>query len=183
MPLMRLQKFLSAAGICSRRRGEEFIKAGRVTVNGRIIDELGTKIDPENDQVSFDDKPVKYEQSLVYIALNKPVDYVTSCRHPGEKVVLDLVDMPQPDMYSAHLSLFVLDAGIALQERTAAFSDTSETAMVERWKAEGGELISLPEQDLVKVRSSLASVGEDVTKDDPALNAFYKQVRATAAKY
>jgi 23S rRNA pseudouridine2605 synthase/23S rRNA pseudouridine2604 synthase len=95
MSLMRLQKFLSAAGICSRRRGEEFIKAGRVSVNDQIIIELGTKIDPENDRVSFDGKPVKYEQPLIYIALNKPVDYVTSCRHAGEKIVLDLVDIPQ----------------------------------------------------------------------------------------
>jgi pseudouridine synthase len=95
MPLMRLQKFLSAAGICSRRRGEQFIKAGRVNVNGQTIVELGTKIDPENDQVSFDGKPIKYEQPLVYIVLNKPVDYVTSCRHPGEKIVLDLVNIGQ----------------------------------------------------------------------------------------
>jgi 23S rRNA pseudouridine2605 synthase/23S rRNA pseudouridine2604 synthase len=93
MPLIRLQKFLSAAGICSRRRGEEFIKNGRVAVNGEIVVELGTKIDPEKDQVDFDGKPVKYEQPLVYIVLNKPVDYVTSCSHPGEKIVLDLVDI------------------------------------------------------------------------------------------
>ena len=95
MPLMRLQKFLSAAGICSRRRGEEFIKSGRVTVNGQIIVELGTKIDPETDLVSFDGKPVKYEQPYVYIVLNKPEGYVTSCSHPGEKIVLDLVDIAQ----------------------------------------------------------------------------------------
>ena len=92
---MRLQKFLSAAGICSRRRGEEFIEAGRVKVNGQIIIELGTKIDPQNDRVSFDGKPIKYEQPPIYIALNKPVDYVTSCRHPGEKIVLDLVNIAQ----------------------------------------------------------------------------------------
>ncbi len=92
---MRLQKFLSAAGICSRRRGEDFIKAGRVAVNGRIMVELGTKIDPDNDLVYFDGKPIKYGHPLVYIALNKPVDYVTSCRHPGEKIVLDLVDIDQ----------------------------------------------------------------------------------------
>ena len=95
MPLMRLQKFLSAAGICSRRRGEEYIKAGRVKVNGQIIIELGTKIDPELDRVSFDGNSIKYEHPLIYIALNKPVDYVTSCRHPGEKIVLDLVDIDQ----------------------------------------------------------------------------------------
>jgi 23S rRNA pseudouridine2605 synthase/23S rRNA pseudouridine2604 synthase len=92
---MRIQKFLSAAGICSRRRGEAFIKAGRVSLNGQIIVELGTKIDPGNDQVSVDGKPIKYEPSLLYIALNKPADYVTSCRHPGEKIVLDLVDIDQ----------------------------------------------------------------------------------------
>jgi 23S rRNA pseudouridine2605 synthase/23S rRNA pseudouridine2604 synthase len=95
MSQMRIQKFLSAAGICSRRRGEVFIKAGRVSLNGQIVAELGTKIDPENDQVSFDGKPIKYEPSMLYIALNKPVDYVTSCHHPGEKIVLDLVDIAQ----------------------------------------------------------------------------------------
>jgi len=95
MPLMRIQKFLSAAGICSRRRGEAFIKAGRVSLNGQIVIELGTKIDPGNDQVNVDGNPIKYEPSMLYIALNKPVDYVTSCRHPGEKIVLDLVDITQ----------------------------------------------------------------------------------------
>ena len=92
---MRLQKFLSTAGICSRRQGEAFIKAGRVSVNGQIVVELGTKIDPDKDQVSFDGRPIKYEKRLIYIVLNKPVDYVTSCRHPGEKIVLELVDIAQ----------------------------------------------------------------------------------------
>ena len=92
---MRLQKFLSAAGICSRRRGERLIKAGRVSVNGRITDQLGTKIDPEKDQVSFDGKPITYDQPLIYILLNKPIGYVTSCRHPGEKIVIDLVNSAQ----------------------------------------------------------------------------------------
>jgi pseudouridine synthase len=95
MSQMRIQKFLSAAGICSRRRGEAFIKAGRVSLNGQIVVELGTKIDPRNDQLSVDGNPIKYEPSMLYIALNKPVDYVTSCRHPGEKIVLDLVDIAQ----------------------------------------------------------------------------------------
>jgi 23S rRNA pseudouridine2605 synthase/23S rRNA pseudouridine2604 synthase len=95
MSLMRIQKFLSAAGVCSRRRGEAFIKAGRVSLNGQIVVELGTKIDPGNDQLCVDGKPIKYEPSMLYIALNKPADYVTSCRHPGEKIVLDLVDIAQ----------------------------------------------------------------------------------------
>ena len=92
---MRLQKFLSAAGICSRRKGEVFIRAGRVAVNDRVVCELGTKIDPETDEVRFDGKLIQYEQPLVYIAMNKPLGYVTSCHHPGEKIVLDLVDFDQ----------------------------------------------------------------------------------------
>ena len=95
MSNLRLQKFLSSAGVCSRRKGEEFIAAGKVAVNGKIVVELGTKIDPDQDQVEVDGKVVKPAHNLVYIALNKPRDYVSSCRHPGEKVVLDLVDVPE----------------------------------------------------------------------------------------
>ena len=95
MPAMRLQKFLSAAGVCSRRKGEEFIKAGRISVNGEVIVELGTKIDPDQDRVEVDGKAIKPSNTLVYIALNKPKDYVTSCSHPGQKVVVDLVDISE----------------------------------------------------------------------------------------
>jgi len=95
MPAMRLQKFLSAAGVCSRRKGEEFIKAGRISVNGEAIVELGTKVDPDQDRVEVDGKAIRPSHTLVYIALNKPKDYVTSCRHPGQKVVVDLVDVSE----------------------------------------------------------------------------------------
>jgi len=92
---MRLQKFLSSAGVCSRRKGEELIVAGKVAVNGKTTRVLGTKIDPEQDQVEVEGKVIKPSQSLIYIALNKPVDYVTSCSHPGERVVVDLVDIAE----------------------------------------------------------------------------------------
>jgi len=92
---MRLQKFLSSAGVCSRRKGEALIVAGRVTVNGKAIDELGTKVDPDQDRVEVDGKAVQLAPTLMYIALNKPRDYVTSCSHPGQKVVLDLVDIAE----------------------------------------------------------------------------------------
>ena len=92
---MRLQKFLSAAGVCSRRKGEQFIRDGRVTVNGQIVVELGTRVDPLKDRVGLDGRQVHYAPEAVYIALNKPAGYVTSCRHPGEKIVLDLVDIPR----------------------------------------------------------------------------------------
>jgi 23S rRNA pseudouridine2605 synthase/23S rRNA pseudouridine2604 synthase len=92
---MRLQKFLSSAGVCSRRKGEELIVAGRVVVNGGVIDALGTKIDPDQDRVEVDGKVIRHAHSLIYIALNKPKDYVTSCSHPGQKVVVDLVDISE----------------------------------------------------------------------------------------
>ena len=95
MSEMRLQKFLSSAGVCSRRKGEEFIVAGKVSVNGKIITELGTKIDPARDQVDVDGQVIKPTDEFIYIALNKPGDYVTSCSHPGEKIVVDLVDISE----------------------------------------------------------------------------------------
>ena len=91
MSEMRLQKFLSAAGVCSRRKGEEYIRAGRVAVNGRSAVELGTKVDPDKDLIEVDGRSVKLPHSFIYIALNKPRNHVTSCSHPGEKVVVDLV--------------------------------------------------------------------------------------------
>lgn len=95
MPLIRLQKFLSQAGFCSRRKGEEYIQAGRVTVNGEAVTQLGTKVDPATVQVAVDAIPVDLHEELIYIALNKPQGYVTSCDHPREKIVLDLVDIDQ----------------------------------------------------------------------------------------
>ena len=92
---MRLQKFLSEAGVCSRRKGEVYIKAGRVTVNGQVVQVLGTKVTPGVDRVEFDGKSVAVGLDRVYIALNKPADYVTSCRHAGEKVVVELLDVDQ----------------------------------------------------------------------------------------
>jgi len=92
MKPMRLQKFLSAAGVCSRRKGETLILAGRVTVNGERITALGTQVDPDADQVLVDGKPAVLRADHVYLALHKPEGYVTSCEHPGEKIVLELVE-------------------------------------------------------------------------------------------
>lgn len=94
-PKIRLQKYLSIAGICSRRHGEELILAGKICVNGKAVTELGTRVDPGVDTVEIDGKPVLDRQRPVYIALNKPRGYVTSCEQPGEKLVTDLVKVPE----------------------------------------------------------------------------------------
>ncbi|MFO7706677.1 MAG: pseudouridine synthase [Desulfobacterales bacterium] len=95
MSLVRVQKYLSAAGVCSRRHGEALIRAGRVQVNGATVGELGAKVDPERDRVAVDGIPVEPGQRAVYIALHKPRGYVTSCRHPGKRIVLELVEVPE----------------------------------------------------------------------------------------
>lgn len=95
MAPMRLQKFLSTAGVCSRRRGEEIIQAGRVAVNGEIVTELGTKVDPQKDHIEVDGKRVTIKADPVYIALNKPPGYVTSCDQKDDQIILELVDIPE----------------------------------------------------------------------------------------
>jgi 23S rRNA pseudouridine2605 synthase/23S rRNA pseudouridine2604 synthase len=90
---MRLQKYLSRAGVCSRRQAEAYIQAGRVKINGAVALQLGTKVDPAVDRVKVDDKPVAVTEERVTIALNKPQGYVTSCSHPGEKTVMELIDL------------------------------------------------------------------------------------------
>ncbi len=95
MALMRLQKYLSDAGVCSRRKGENYIRAGRVRVNGKLVTTLGTKVDPEKDQVLVDNRPVARVKEKVYIALHKPKGYITSCLHGERKVVIELVDVPE----------------------------------------------------------------------------------------
>ena len=73
----RLQKILSAAGLCSRRAAEGYITAGRVTVNGSVS-ALGDRADPEKDDIRLDGKPVVPQEEHVYLLLNKPRGYVTT---------------------------------------------------------------------------------------------------------
>ena len=87
---VRLNRFISQSGVCSRREADEFILAGVVTVNGQVVTELGTKILP-TDEVRFNDERLQGEKH-VYIVLNKPKGYVTSLEDPhAEKTVMDLV--------------------------------------------------------------------------------------------
>ena len=95
MPPLRLQKFLSTAGICSRREGEAYIQDGRVSVNDRIVTELGTKVDPEKDRIEVDGTPVVIKHHSVYIALNNPKGYVTTCHQTNEKIVIDLINLSE----------------------------------------------------------------------------------------
>ncbi len=76
----RLQKFLANSGICSRRKAEQAILEGKVKVNGKVILELGTKIDPAKDKIEFENKLVQSQVEKIYILLNKPIGYVTTVK-------------------------------------------------------------------------------------------------------
>jgi 23S rRNA pseudouridine2605 synthase len=90
--LERIQKILSAAGVCSRREAEEYIIEGKVKVNGVIVTELGHKADPDRDVIKVGSKVVKADEKKVYLLLNKPRGYVSTLKDPqNRKTVMELL--------------------------------------------------------------------------------------------
>jgi 23S rRNA pseudouridine2605 synthase len=88
----RLQKFMANCGIASRRKCEEIITAGRVAVNGIKITELGFKVNPEIDEVKVDNKSINLVSKKIYIALNKPVGYVSTVKDERNRpTIIDLI--------------------------------------------------------------------------------------------
>ncbi len=113
----RLQKIISAAGICSRRAAEELLRAGRVTVNGLAVN-VGDKANPERDDIRVDGKVVRAAASHVYLLLNKPRGYVTTLSDEmGRRTVAELVKgcrervypVGRLDLYSEGLLLMTND--------------------------------------------------------------------------
>ncbi len=98
---MRLQKFLARAGAASRRGSENLMTAGRVTVNGEVVTELGSKVDPLVDKVAVDGIPVTLAAGPVTIMLHKPAGYVTTMSDPhGRHTVAELVPTDRyPGLY------------------------------------------------------------------------------------
>lgn len=92
MEEVRLQKFLANSGVCSRRNAEKLIVDGKVSVNGNVVTELGTKVNPEDDEVICNGQVIKPVTSHVYVLLNKPIGYVTTVKEQfGRPTVMDLV--------------------------------------------------------------------------------------------
>jgi 23S rRNA pseudouridine2605 synthase len=92
MAAERLQKIMAACGVASRRGAEEIIAAGRVTVNGEVVKEQGTKADAARDVICVDGAPLKKREKLLYFLLNKPKGYVTTVSDPeGRPTVMQLM--------------------------------------------------------------------------------------------
>lgn len=106
---MRLQKYLAECAVASRRKSEELIKNGKVQVNGKIVTELGTKINPDTVIVEYNGKVIKPETQKVYILLNKPIGYVTTTKDQFKrdsvtdlvKIGKRLVPVGRLDMYTS----------------------------------------------------------------------------------
>ena len=92
MPAERLQKIIAAAGIASRRKAEELISGGAVSVNGQVITELGSKADPEHDHIRVNGKLLRGPERHTYLLMNKPKGYVTTVRDPENRpTVMELL--------------------------------------------------------------------------------------------
>jgi len=165
MPAERLQKILAAAGIASRRKAEEIIAAGRVTLNGAVVTEQGTKADPENDAISVDGRPLKRAQRFVYFLLYKPKGYVTTVSDPeGRPTVMELLgDLPERvypigrlDYASEGLLLMTNDGALA-QKLTKAGSHVPKTYLVKI----GGKQGKPSEQALERLRAGITIALDD----------------------
>lgn len=117
MELIRINKFLSNNGVCSRRQADVYVDAGRVRINGRVVDKLGTMVNEETDEVKVDGQIIKKEEKKLYIMLNKPQGYVTTAKDQFNRPsVLDLIKdcgriypVGRLDMYSEGLLLLTND--------------------------------------------------------------------------
>lgn len=157
MEEIRLQKFLANSGVASRRKCEELILAGKIKVNGEVVRELGTKIVPGVDKVTYGDSEVELqEEKKVYILLNKPVGYVTTSKDDRERpTVMELLEgvkekvvpVGRLDMFTSGLLLLSND-GDFVYKVTHPKHETTKTYIV---KVRG-----IPtEKDLEKLRMGI----------------------------
>ncbi len=108
---IRLQKFLAEAGIASRRKCEQLILDGQVSVNGQTVQELGTKIIPNEDKITCYGKIVEKQENKVYILLNKPIGYVTTAKDQfGRDTVLNLVKVKERIVPVGRLDMYTSGA-------------------------------------------------------------------------
>jgi 23S rRNA pseudouridine2605 synthase len=181
MPAERLQKIIAAAGVASRRKAEEFIAAGLVSVNGHTVTELGTKADPDRDHIKVNGKLLKQAERHVYLLLNKPKGYITAASDPeGRPTVLDLVrgvgsrvyPVGRLDYASEGLLLLTNDGSLA-QKLTHASSHVPKTYLV--------KIAGKPAKEQIeKLRGGIALPRETTPLKAPVGKAAATQVRRSS---
>lgn len=177
--MIRLQKYISNSGVCSRRRAEELIMEGKVAVNGRIVTEMGTKVN-DSDVVEVEGVKIVPESEKVYILLNKPKGYITTMSEQfGRPMITDLVkEVPQRvypigrlDMDTTGLILLTNDGDLAnaLAHPTGEIEKTYAVTVAVTPKEESlnrlregvllGDKVTAPAQvSLMKIRKQFSVV-------------------------
>lgn len=139
MKQVRLNKFLAEAGIASRRKADELIESGLVSINGKTVLELGTQIDPSKDNVVVDGKPVKAAEKPIYLILNKPRQYVVTRQDEFDRKTIYklLPDFAQNCVSAGRLDkdseglLLITNDGKAVQALTHPTKKVEKTYRVE----------------------------------------------------
>lgn len=122
----RLQKFLAQNGIASRRKCEEYILQGKVKVNGNVVTQLGTQIDPEKDEIKFLNELVKNtDVKHIYILLNKPIGYITTVKDQfNRETVMDLIDIKERLVPVGRLDMYTSGALILTNDGNFVYKIT-----------------------------------------------------------
>lgn len=130
---MRLNRYIAQAGICSRRKADNLIARGSIKINDKIVSSLGTEVDEANDLVECDGKLIKLQEKKIYLALNKPIGYISSSSSAQGRSILDLVALKtrvypvgRLDKDSRGLILLTNDGEFAYKLTQAKFNHEKE---------------------------------------------------------
>lgn len=134
MDQIRLQKFIANSGFCSRRKAEELITEGKVMVNNKIVMQLGTKVNPETDEVIVNNKLIKIPKNNIYILLNKPIGYVTTVKEQFSRpTVMDLLkDVKQKVLPVGRLDMYTSGALILTNDGDFIYEVTHPKYEIEK---------------------------------------------------
>lgn len=163
MEQIRLQKYLADAGIASRRKAEELIKQGKVYVNGKIINELGTKVTPNVDEIRYEGKKVEIEEKYIYILLNKPIGYVTTVKDQFNRdSVMDLVKIRKRLVPVGRLDMYTSGALILTNDGEFVYKVTHPKHEIE--KTYTVTIKGIIKKEEVKNLEIGVDIGEYITK-------------------
>ena len=163
MEQIRLQKYLADAGIASRRKAEELIKQGKVYVNGKIVNELGTKVTPNVDEIRYEGKKVEIEEKYIYILLNKPIGYVTTVKDQFNRdSVMDLVKIRKRLVPVGRLDMYTSGALILTNDGEFVYKVTHPKHEIE--KTYTVTIKGIIKKEKVKNLEIGVDIGEYITK-------------------
>ena len=129
----RLQKFIANSGFCSRRKAEEYITNGFVKVNGNTVRELGTKINPDKDEVMVKNQRMEKVNKKIYVLLNKPIGYVTTTKEQfGRDMVTDLINIKEKLLPVGRLDMYTSGALILTNDGEFIFKVTHPKYEIEK---------------------------------------------------